>query len=1209
MASADFSHEVWIDRGGTFTDFVALDRRTGKLETLKLPSSDRAPVEGIRRLLGVSAGAPVPACDVRLGTTLATNALLERRGVRSALAITQGFGDLLAIGDQTRPDLFSLAIDRPAPLPELMLEVEARATNDGMPLERPDPAQLLDELRAIRGRGIASLAVAVLNDHREGVLEREIAELARTAGFEHVALSSELTPELGLLGRAETAALDAYLTPPLSRALAVLAVELPGSRLRVMQSSGTLTEPRALRGPAALLSGPAAGVVACARLAEHAGLGKVVSFDMGGTWTDVSRSDAGSIELEHEASIGGYRMRAPVTAVTTIAAGGGSLCRLDGGKLSVGPESAGAVPGPLCYGSPLATELTLSDVNLCLGRLVAQHFPLPLEQGRALRALEGLSTALGASGGQLSPLEVAEGFVEVANHAMAQAIREISVGHGHDVREHALLVLGGAGGQHACAIARLLGVRSVVFHPLGGVLSAWGLGLADVGWHGTREIDRPLDAAALILAKRQLDELGTAGEAIVRDQVGGSGRLLVEPTLSLRYAGTETQIACELAELEDLALSFNERHAALFGHARPDHPVELVNVRVSVTARRELGSLHPPLEPEGGAPKSTRLFWQGSWLDEVPVRTRAQLRTGERYRGPLVVLERNGTLVIDPGFTVELDERGLLLARPSNVAALGPSPGGALTFRTRGGGTSREPDPVLLEVLGRRFMSIAEQMGHVLRRTALSTNIRERRDFSCAVFDRAGNLIANAPHIPVHLGAMGESVQSVLEAHPAPDPGNVFVTNDPAAGGSHLPDITTVAPVHDPAGSLRFFVACRGHHADVGGKAPGSMPADSTHIDDEGAVFRALRAVHAGRLDESAVLDVLRRGPYPARRPGDNLADLAAQIAAMKLGCDRLGELGATAGFALVERYMAHLLDDAATRVERWLAALGAFSGSFEDSLDDGTRIRVHIRCEGKRLSVDFAGTSAEVPGNANAPRAVTTAAVLYCLRALIAAPIPLNSGCLRDVVLLIPDRSLLAPSASAAVASGNVETSQRIVDVMLAAFGRAAASQGTMNNLTFGDASFGYYETIGGGAGAGPDHDGASAVQTHMTNTRLTDPEVLERHYPVRVRSVAIRRGSGGAGQRRGGDGMCRELVFLAPLRVSVISERRTTAPFGLAGGLPGASGRNVLNGRELPGRFSVAVKPGDVLRIETPGGGGFGSPISERPEGRKGEQGTGRH
>jgi 5-oxoprolinase (ATP-hydrolysing) len=1180
--------DVWIDRGGTFTDCVARDRATGELRVTKVLSSDSAAIEGIRRLLGLEPGDPLPPCDVRLSTTIATNALLERRGVRSALAITRGFGDLLRIGDQARPDLFALAIELPEPLPEAMLELDARALADGTPELTPDRERLAAELTELRARGIQSLGIVILNDYATGTLERQVAEVARRVGMRHVALSSELSPELGFLARAETTALDAYLTPLLRERLAALEQQLPGSRLRIMQSSGELAAIERVRGPGALLSGPAGGAVACARIAGEMGLGPVIGFDMGGTSTDVSRSDTGRLEHVFETRVAGVRVRAPVLAVTTVAAGGGSICRFDGRKLTVGPESAGATPGPLCYGNPAARSLTVTDVNLVLGRLAPERFPFPLDVARARAGLESIRDDMERAGFLRSLEQVADGFLEIANRAMAEAIREMSVARGHDVRSHALLSLGGAGGQHACALARHLGMERVVFHPLSGVLAAFGLGLCDVGLHRSRDLGGiSLDEPALRSAREMLAALEAEGAAVLAKEEPTAGTPSVTRTLELRYAGTDTPIALAPDELDDLRTGFHRRHEELFGHARPEHAIELVAARVAVTLPARGSALQAPPQASrdpARVSESRRVFAAGAWHDDVPSVDRENLVAGAELEGPFVIREATGTIVLDPGFTLRVEAGGVLVAtRAEETRARAP-----------GNATDHGPDPVLLEVLGRRFMSIAEQMGHLLRRTALSTNIRERLDFSCAVFDAEANLIANAPHIPVHLGAMSESVRACVTAHPDFMPGDVFVTNDPARGGSHLPDITVVTPVHDASGRLFAFTACRGHHADVGGTTPGSMPPDSTRLEEEGVVLPALRVVRGGRFDDTGALEAFSRGPYPARRPRDNLADLRAQVAAVLSGAGLVNELALELGVPLVEAYLEHLQADAAGRVVAWIRGFSAESAEgaeFADALDDGAVVRVKLRTESDRLIVDFTGSAPQQLSNLNAPRSVTQAAVLYALRVLTRAPIPLNSGCLRPVELRIPEPSLLAAGPGAAVAAGNVETSQRIVDVLLAAAGAAAASQGTMNNLSLGDATFGYYETLGGGAGAGPGFHGASAVHTHMTNTRLTDPELLERRYPLRVLELSIRRESGGTGRFRGGDGLCRVLELRAPLQVAMIAERRARAPFGLAGGGAGATGRTLLNGVELRGRFSMELRAGDRLRVETPGGGGWGT------------------
>ena len=1177
--------DFFIDRGGTFTDCLGVDEH-GALFLAKVLSSDRAPLEGIRQLLGLGPDQPIPACRVRMGTTLATNALLERKGERFALLITRGFRDLLRIGTQARPDLFALAIQRASVLYEEVLEIEARADRDGSPIERPDQAALLARLRELRARGIDSVAVVVLGDHRTGALELEVAELARSAGISQISLSHRLAPRLGLLARGDTASVDAYLTPRLARYLDTLQAELPGSTLHLMQSSGGLCDAAHFRGPNALLSGPAGGSVALAQIARTLGIDQVLGFDMGGTSTDVSRY-AGEFERRYEHEIAGVRVVAPMLAIHTVAAGGGSICRLCDGRLTVGPDSAGSEPGPLCYGRSGAQALTVSDVNLALGRLAPDRFPFPLERAPVDAALAQIANNLRENGHIADACSVAEGFFEIANRNMAEALRQVSVARGFDVREHALVVFGGAGGQHACALARLLGITQVVFHPLSGVLSAYGMALAELSHHVSADAGaRPLSDALLAELDPRFERLEQEARGTVEAQAATLGATCIR-RLDLRYAGSETTLTLALASATELRHRFEALHAQNFGHSRADAELQVTALRVEARVPSALAHARPAgLTADAAAlpARRTTLWHQGQRYDEVPIFERESLRAGMRVAGPALIAEAVATIVVEPGFELECRSDGILIARPdlARVAALS----------TASADDENQPaDPVMLEVMSNAFMSIAEQMGHTLQRTAQSTNIRERLDFSCAVFDAGAGLVANAPHIPVHLGAMSESVRAVLETHPTLSAGDVFVTNDPAAGGSHLPDVTVVLPVHDAEGVLRFFSATRGHHSDIGGITPGSMPAFSSHLAEEGSVFTVLRVARDGTLDRALILDTLARGPYPARRPLENLADLEAQIAAARTGARLLHDLVRERGQARVERYMRAVQNLAGDSVARVIAELPEGSTAFRDQLDDGTPIGITVRVTAGKLELDFSECGPESEGNLNAPRAVTLAAVLYVLRALVGRPIPLNSGCLRDVTVRIPAGSILNPSPGRAVAGGNVETSQRVVDVLLGAFGRAAASQGTMNNVSFGHTLFGYYETIAGGAGAGPGFDGASAVHTHMTNTRITDPEIIEQRFPVRIREFSVRPGTGGAGRYPGGDGACREYEFLEPLTVSILSERRTTAPFGLAGGESGAPGRNFHNGRELRGHAVFEVAAGDRLRIETPGGGGYGA------------------
>jgi 5-oxoprolinase (ATP-hydrolysing) len=1187
---SDARWQIWIDRGGTFTDCLGLDPATGHLHTEKVLSSDRAPLVGIRRLLGLGERAPIPPCDVRMGTTIATNALLERRGARTALLITRGFRDLLAIGNQARPRIFELAIHKPELLYERVVEVGARADAEGRALERPSAQELETQLAELYAAGVTSLAVVVLHAYRAPELEREIEAAARAVGFHDISLSSEVAAEIGIVGRGDTTVVDAYLTPLIRGYVRGLLDELPGSSLRIMQSSGGLTEATRFRGKNAILSGPAAGVVAYAHIARACGYERALGFDMGGTSTDVS-CWGGEYEREYETEVAGVRLRAPMMAIHTVAAGGGSICRYRGFRFTVGPESAGADPGPLCYGSPRARELTVTDVNLVLGRVSGERFPFALDREASLRGLRALTETAARDGHDASGDEVAAGLFAIANANMAEAIRQVSIAKGRDARDYALVVFGGAGGQHACPIARQLGIRTLIFDRFAGVLSALGMGLADVTWHGEADAaHRPLDGALPAALARDTARLAAEGRRVIEDSGVPAAAVEVVRRLDLRYAGTDTAISVRTDgdasrdfDPVDARRAFEREHAALFGYTRPDHPVEAVALRVEVIGRDHPAHLEPAeipadAQPPLPRPARTQRMWTGAGFEDVPVYAREALPAGVRLSGPALVLDDTGTIALDPGFELEMRAGGRAIVR--DVA-----PDAAAVA-----GRGTDVDPIRLEIFNNLFMSIATQMGTALQRTAMSTNIRERLDFSCAIFDPEGQLVANAPHIPVHLGAMSETVKAILEAHPSPSPGSVYAANDPDEGGSHLPDITVVTPVFDDRGELMFFTASRGHHADVGGITPGSMPPFSQTLEEEGVVLRALPIVRGGRFDEAAVLEALARGPYPARNPRENIADLQAQIAANHTGAALLRRLTREVGLDTVLAYMGHVQDNAAARVAAEIAAIEDGEHAFEDALDDGTPIRVTLHVRGDRMRIDFQGTGPEVDGNLNAPRAVTMAAVIYVVRALVGAPIPLNSGCLRHVEVSIPERSVLSPGPARAVAGGNVETSQRVVDVLLGALGLAAASQGTMNNLTFGTEAFGYYETIAGGAGATRDRDGASGVHTHMTNTRITDPEVLEARFPIRLRAFSLRPGSGGAGARRGGDGVIREIEALEPLRVSILSERRLRQPFGLAGGEPGAAGANLHNGRDVGGKASFEVAPGDRVRLETPGGGGFG-------------------
>jgi 5-oxoprolinase (ATP-hydrolysing) len=1188
--------EFSIDRGGTFTDCIGV-APDGSLHTAKLLSSESASVEGVRAILVragvVERGDALPACRLKLGTTVATNALLERRGVPTALVTNRGLGDVIAIGTQERRDLFDLRVSRVAPVHDAVAEVSGRVAVDGAPLEGFDADAARAALIRLREHGARSIAVVMIHAYAFPEVEQKLCDIARGLGFEYVTASHDVAPEIGLLARGETTTVDAYLTPLLRDHLGALAEGLPGSHLRFMQSSGGLTDAARFHGPTALLSGPAGGVVGAARVARQAGFSRAVGFDMGGTSTDVSLIDGGETERVFETVVAGIRVKAPMLRIHTVAAGGGSLCRFDGFRLTVGPESAGASPGPICYGGADARVLALTDVNLALGRVQPDRFPFRLRGEGVERALGDLRSVLAAEGHALSTDEIAAGFVDVANAAMAQAITQVSVARGVDPRECALVGFGGAAGQHVCAIARALGMRTVLLHPLAGILSAYGIGIAETSWDGQRDAGRtrlPSGIAPLPESvESRLQALEADGRAALVAEGARAEALRVERRLDLRYVGTESPLAVRAPRDGDWSAAFAAEHRARFGYERR-REIEIVTARVGISSESP-GSRDPaplaPGDPPAPVPiRMERVAFPGEGRVETPVYERERLPPGTALAGPALVLEGTGTVVIDPGFRARVDPQGVLILSDETGAA-----------RETGVDLSRA-DPIRLEVLGNRFMSIAEQMGAVLRNTAVSTNIKDRLDYSCAVFDDQAGLVANAPHIPVHLGAMAETVRVVRERFPELEDGDVVVTNDPSAGGSHLPDVTAVTPVFVQGGEgPAFFVASRGHHADLGGVTPGSMPPDSQSLAEEGVVLAPFLLVRAGRLDEAVLRRALGSGPYPARSPDDNVADLEAAVAANRCGVDRLRALAEQQGLDTLRTTMRQLQEAAAGKVAREIGRLPDGIHHFEDQLDDGTPVRVSLAIDGERMTIDFSGTGAAVSGNLNAPRAVVQAAVIYVLRALVDERIPLNGGCLDPVEVIVPSGSLLDPPAGAAVVGGNVETSQRVVDVLLGAIGRFAASQGTMNNVTFGDETFGYYETIGGGAGAGADYAGASGIHTHMTNTRITDAEVLESRLPVRIVRFALRRGTGGAGRWAGGDGLERCFEFLAPVTASLLSERRTTAPFGLAGGSPGAMGRNRVERRsgaveELPGKASAHLDEGDRLCVETPGGGGYGEP-----------------
>ncbi|MEO7424223.1 MAG: hydantoinase B/oxoprolinase family protein [Fibrobacteria bacterium] len=1218
-----------MDQGGTFTDCIGVSPEN-RIHISKVLSAPKSPLACIRKILSLRDSDPIPPCEIRLGTTLATNALLERRGRIHALLINEGFADALAIGTQQRPDLFALDIRKPPVLYSQVIEVRGRLEPDGRESLPLDAGFLESELFRLRGMGVEGLAIVLLHGYAFPAHEMAVAECARRAGFTRISCSHEVNPEIGLTARGDTTTVDAYLTPLLAEYLDGLRGELPGSALRLMQSHGGLAAPERFRGHNAILSGPAGGAVACAALAKRASYPRAIGFDMGGTSTDVSRYAQGAGEKTYEWEAAGMRIRSPSLDIHTVAAGGGSLCRVRAGRLTVGPESAGADPGPICYGK--GGDLAVTDVNLFLGRLPPDNFPFPLHAGPVAERIESMRAGLQAEGQDISGAELAAGFLEIVNRQMAQAIKDISLARGHEAGEHTLICFGGAGGQHACAVARLLGIRRIALHPLGGVLSAFGMGLAATRWEGSAPVNRkPLGAESLRELRTAFLELEAKGRENLRSQGYLGGTVSFRRLLDLRYRGTEHALAVAPPEggeapAEDWQEAFTEAHRKLYGYTRPGREVEILQMRVEAAGEED--SPWPETRPAAGsampAPLRTASLWTQGRFEAAPVYRREDLPAGPVLTGPALILEPIATVVLEPGFRAHVDEEGVLLIDAADEASGDEASGDEASGDEASGDVASRREtcranapalsgPVLLELFNHAFMAIAGHMGKVLQRTALSTNIKERLDFSCAVFDAEGNLVANAPHIPVHLGAMGESVRHILRVWPHPGPGDVFATNNPYRGGSHLPDITVVTPVFLPGtGSVArpaFFTANRAHHADVGGITPGSMPAFSARLEEEGILLDAEKMISQGLFQSEAMEKLFRSGPFPARNPAENLADLEAQAAANQAGWRMLVDLAEEHGLDQVRTQMERLRANAARQVREALARLPDGEHAFADALDDGTRLEVRITLAGGTAVVDFTGSGSEIPGNLNAPPAVVRSAVMYVLRCLVAERMPMNEGCLDPMRILLPEASILNPSPGRAVVGGNVETSQRVVDCLLGALGLAAASQGTMNNVTFGDETFGYYETLAGGAGAvapqgkeaepghRPGAHGASALHTHMTNTRITDPEVLETRYPVRLERFEIRRGSGGQGNWNGGDGLVRHYRFLKPVEVSLLTQRRIIAPFGLAGGEDGARGMNIRvtaagERAELPGATSYLAEAGEELIIVTPGGGAFGQP-----------------
>jgi 5-oxoprolinase (ATP-hydrolysing) len=1197
MTPDDSRWQFWIDRGGTFTDVVGR-RPDGSLLTHKLLSDNPeqyrdAAVAGIRHLLGLPAPAPITpelvAC-VKMGTTVATNALLERKGEPTLLVTTRGFQDALRIGYQERPHLFARHIVLPELLYSAVVEADERVGAHGEVIASLDEALLEAALRCHFRQGLRSIAIVFMHGYRYPAHEQAAKRLALAVGFTQISTSHETCPLMKFVSRGDTTVVDAYLSPILRRYCDQVATEMPGVRLLFMQSCGGLVDAHAFAGKDAILSGPAGGIVGMARTAEMAGLARVIGFDMGGTSTDVSHY-AGEFEREFETRVAGVRMRAPMMSIHTVAAGGGSILTFDGARFRVGPESAGANPGPASYrrGGPL----TVTDANVLVGKIQPSHFPTVFGPGgNEALSLEVVRTGFNDLARQTgrSAEEVAEGFIHIAVRQMANAIKKISVARGYDVTRYTLHCFGGAGGQHACQVADALGMTRVFVHPLAGVLSAYGMGLAEQAVMRQQTVELPLTAEALPPIEQVLAELAMAALSELGRQQVSPGAVTLHRRVHVRYQGSDQALVVAVGSLAQMVSAFEAAHGQRFGFMMQAKGMVVAVVSVEAVAAGErpllLGGPAPlaravPTRPEGKG--RVPMYSGGQWHDALVVAW-DDLRSGVCIPGPAIIADQNATTVVEPGWEARLTGQGhlLLALRIPRAQRLAVGTG---------------VDPVLLEVFNNLFMNIAEQMGQQLQNTAHSVNIKERLDFSCALFDAHGNLIANAPHIPVHLGSMGESIKSVIRDHACTmKPGDVFVQNDPFHGGTHLPDVTVITPVFmQNAEQPAFFVGSRGHHADIGGITPGSMPPFSTRIAEEGVLISTCKLVDQGRLAEADLLALLGSGPYPSRNPAQNLADLKAQIAANEKGVRELLAMVEQYGLEVVLAYMGHVQDNAEESVRRVITRLR--DGAFTLAMDNGARIRVAIRVDGASRSaeIDFTGTSAQQGNNFNAPTAVCMAAVLYVFRTLVAEDIPLNAGCLKPLTVIIPQGSMLNPKPPAAVVAGNVETSSCITNALYGALGVMAASQCTMNNFTFGNERHQYYETIAGGSGAGDGFAGTSVVQTHMTNSRLTDPEVLEFRFPVRLLEYAIRVGSGGAGRWPGGDGGSRRIQFLETMIAGILANGRSHGPFGLHGGEAGQVGMNRVlraDGRvEILGHIGQTVmQPGDVFEIHTPGGGGFG-------------------
>ncbi len=1194
--------DLWIDRGGTFTDVIGR-APDGALHPLKLLSEnpegyEDAAIEGIRRLLGGTVD-PTRIGTVRMGTTVATNALLERKGDRTALLITRGFRDALRIAYQARPDIFAKEILLPEQLYERVIEVDERLRADGA-VETPlDIAPLTDALQKASTDGIDAVAIVLMHAWKNPAHEQALAEAVRAAGFGQVSVSHEVSPLIKLVGRGDTTVVDAYLSPILRRYVARVSDALgatpagePGPTLQFMMSSGGLTAAERFQGKDAILSGPAGGVVGMARTGELAGHSRVIGFDMGGTSTDVAHF-AGEFERAFDTEVAGVRIRAPMMRVHTVAAGGGSILHAEPGRFRVGPDSAGADPGPACYrrGGPL----TVTDANVMLGKLNPDFFPpifgpdqdQPLDRDTVAEKFAEIAEAEGKTAE-----EVAEGFIRIAVENMANAVKKISVQRGYDVTRYLLNSFGGAGGQHACLVADALGMEHVLIHPLSGLLSAYGIGLSRVLASRQKALEVPLDGGADAIAAA-LDDLRAAVLEEMAEQGLGPDDVRNRAVLHLRYSGTDTALPVNFdGDTAAAQADFEGAHRAQFGFISPEKTIVVEAAEIEGEGREDSGppeSEHPETK-ETPATDTTRPLYSGGQWHDAGIYRREGLTPGSTVKGPALIIEANQTIVIEPGWTAQITARDHVLMQRHERA-------------TRDQAIGTEADPILLEVFNNLFMNIAEQMGLALQNTAQSVNIKERLDFSCAVFDATGALVANAPHMPVHLGSMDRSVETVIRLNEGQiRPGDVFALNAPYNGGTHLPDITVVTPVFDDAErEILFWVASRGHHADVGGTAPGSMTPLATTVDEEGVLIDNFRLVDQGRFREAEVEKLLTDHPYPCRNPAQNIADLKAQVAANARGIAELRRMVADFGLDVVQAYMGHVQDNAAEAVARVLGRLSDAEYTYPTDTGQQIRVKITVDREKREATVDFTGTSDVMKNNFNAPEPVTRAAVLYCFRVMVESPIPMNAGCLRPIRIVIPDGCMLKPAYPAAVVAGNVETSQHVTNAIFGALGAIANSQGTMNNLTFGNAQYQYYETICSGSPAGQMNDGrgfngTSGVHVHMTNSRLTDPEILELRFPVLLEDFALRPGSGGKGEFHAGDGTRRTIRFLERMDCAMLSSHRTHPPRGLAGGGDGEPGRTEV--RRLDGTVEVldacaqtVLEAGEAVTIITPTAGGFGA------------------